>query len=289
MAPVSRSASLGCLLASGLAFAWPAPAEDGGLPLATDRVAFTPDLMQTEPEAGFAGHGNQYCGPVAASNSLVWLAQHGYPALLPSGLDQWDAQVRMAKELAGPGAMDTRLDDGTSPAQFLRGLKAYVEHCGYAIDDLSYDGPRYVPLLFRGGSSAPVLSRLVAALGNPHAAAWLSIAWCAYDPARRIYTRTGGHWVTVVGCGTAPGGHPDPAILIVHNPSPRRGPNVSHDRITLQGIAPGRQLELAANAKGPRLDGSRYFLLGGDIQPRIGSDAAVLTGVVILALHPPSR
>lgn len=32
-----------------------------------------PDLLQTLNKAGFAGDGQQFCAPVAVSNSLVWL------------------------------------------------------------------------------------------------------------------------------------------------------------------------------------------------------------------------
>jgi hypothetical protein len=41
------------------------------------KVAETPDLVQTCRAAGFFKGGSDYCGPVAASNSLVWLARRG--------------------------------------------------------------------------------------------------------------------------------------------------------------------------------------------------------------------
>ena len=49
-----------------------------------DKVYSTPDLTQTDPRGSFADGGENFCAPVAVSNSFVWLSNNGYPKLLPS-------------------------------------------------------------------------------------------------------------------------------------------------------------------------------------------------------------
>jgi hypothetical protein len=61
----------------------PALASDIAAFMATDKIRDTPDLMQSLPAAALPEGGIAHCGPVAVSNSLVWLARHGYPQLAP--------------------------------------------------------------------------------------------------------------------------------------------------------------------------------------------------------------
>ncbi|MBX9724083.1 MAG: hypothetical protein K2X81_21935, partial [Candidatus Obscuribacterales bacterium] len=46
--------------------------------VSVDRIITTPDLMQTLPAADLPYDGTAYCGPVAVSNSMVWLTHQGY-------------------------------------------------------------------------------------------------------------------------------------------------------------------------------------------------------------------
>ena len=42
-----------------------------------DRLDATPDLMQSRPEWKLPADEMTYCGPVAVSNSMIWLSKNG--------------------------------------------------------------------------------------------------------------------------------------------------------------------------------------------------------------------
>ena len=60
------------------------------------KASQVPDFLQTDREAGFARSGSQFCAPTAVSNSLMWLADHGYEDLRAAG-NAKQAQIAMIK------------------------------------------------------------------------------------------------------------------------------------------------------------------------------------------------
>src|SRR5262245_32125 len=54
-----------------------------------------PDLTQTDPALGVEGGGDSWCGPVAISNALMWLGEHGHESLIPSGEDRHARQLEL--------------------------------------------------------------------------------------------------------------------------------------------------------------------------------------------------
>ena len=91
-----------------------------GVPdVSVDRLNATPDLMQSLPAAALPGEGLSYCGPVAVSNSLVWLSHHGFPKLgMLGGADTPSRQGRLARKLGEHMGSVA----GTSPGALMSGI-----------------------------------------------------------------------------------------------------------------------------------------------------------------------
>ena len=71
------------------------------------KAAETPHFWQLDPRGGFLNGGKDYCGPVAVSDSLMYLGRHGFPNLLPD--DQGDhSQIGMINLLASSHYLGTR-------------------------------------------------------------------------------------------------------------------------------------------------------------------------------------
>ena len=132
-----------------------------------------------------------------------------------------------------------------------------------------------------GGLQRPQLRWIQAHLAKG-GAAWLSVGWYTYDPATKTYERVGGHWVTAVGFGVDENGEPDPAMLIVHDPSPAagKGPTREYVRLSVltQGMVKGAQEHVDLQARG-------LYRLGGGMHVHAEADCALLDGVVGLAVR----
>jgi hypothetical protein len=235
------------------------------------KVSAVPDFLQTDRDAGFAKSGSQFCAPAAVSNSLMWLADHGYRNLRPSGSAK-AAQIAMIRKLSGPRFMKTSPSIGTDVTQVLTGVETYIAEAGYSISELKYEGWRPVP---RGvvSSKYPDLGDIKAAVADDRRAAWLNVGWYSYDEESGDYVRSGGHWVTVVGYD-----HDD---LLIHDPSPAAGAGFRTQRVTLEELTEGRlsgqQRNLPRSAKG-------YYEAGGEMAVASGK-TCILDGVVLLTLE----
>jgi hypothetical protein len=243
-----------------------------------DRSAETPDLMQSNPEAGLPDRGAPYCGPVAASNSFIWLSRNGYPGIAPANVDTPGEQGRLVMRLARE--MNTTKRGGTTPDGFLKGIERYVQNTGYKIDSMKYQGWEVHPKRFSGMATDPDPALVRQTLTRKKTAAWLKIGWYKYFRAEDKYVRFAGHWVTVVGCRETTGGGID---FIVHDPAARSGAAPANEIVSLKPITHGKLLtgfdgNKARDAKG-------FFQLGGDLKIKQRADTAILDGIVVLQLR----
>ena len=165
-----------------------------------DRMNEFPTLYQMDARANFESSGAKYCGPVAASNALVWLAAHGYPRLLPDasgdvlygGLNYATSRTRKAQTelvhaIMDGGFVKMRPEDGTSKGGgtsafgIAQGVRAYVESKGYQIDELKMvqiiTNPTadYPPSMLSNDLSLDAIKKAFAG----GAMVWLNIGW--YD------------------------------------------------------------------------------------------------------------
>jgi hypothetical protein len=231
----------------------------------------TPDFLQTDPEAGFARRGSQFCAPTAVSNAFMWLADNGYDDLRPAGSGK-KAQIAMIRTLSGPDYMKTNPQIGTDVAQVLAGITTYVDEAGYSIAELSYAGWRPAPA-DRVAGEYPDLDAIKAAVADDTSAAWLNVGWYTWDEDSGDYVRKGGHWVTVVGYTEEE--------LLIHDPSPSAGSGFRTQAISLEEIAEGR---LTGNQRGLPRAAEGYYEVGGEMAVPSGM-TCILDGAVVLTLE----
>lgn len=244
------------------------------------RLETTPDLMQSTPAAALPEGGLSYCGPVAVSNSFVWLAHNGYPKLgLLGGADSVPRQGRLARKLGEYMSSG----NGTSPSAFLVGLSRFVLDRGYSIESLKYEGWEDHPNEFSKGVLKPNLNWIKTGLDR-NAAVWLMIGWYNYSKKQDEYTPCAQHWVTVVGFGQDKQGKKDPNILIVHDPAPRSGPIKSHDYVKMELIKHGTFTDGCGRKE---LSAVGWYKMSGDLKIKKGAEYGVLDGAVVLRLNKP--
>lgn len=237
-----------------------------------DRSTDTPDLMQSNPQAGLPNGGEQYCGPVAAMNSMVWLSRHGYPKLSMPQADHLHVQGKLALQLSED--MRTTKSGGTKVSGFLTGIEKYVLGKGYSIASLKYQGWEEHQKRFDGGADMPSFSFIENSMNTGRTAVWLKIGWYRYFPNKNKYIRFAGHWVTLVGI--------DDTSLIVHDPAPRSGRSIKHERVTMTPLAHGM---VSTGWEGDRTrDARSFYSLGGELKIKKSADCGLLDGVVALTL-----
>jgi C-terminal processing protease CtpA/Prc len=248
----------------------------------TENIDSIPDLMQTDPNADFPGGGTEYCCLVAIANSLMWLDSHGFPNLVENSESQFDDEVNLAKQLGSKTYMNTDLDEGTGTTNIMRGLKHYIQDCGYEIDRLEYQGWRKHPEEMKTRHPVPQLDWIKQGILEK-GAVWLNVGWYKYNPSKNQYERIAGHWVTLVGYGKNENGKIDPNILILHDPSPRTGRDFSNEYASAEKIERGM---LAGDWAGLPRSAVGYYKLGGGMHIKKQTDTAIIDGAITLKLNP---
>jgi hypothetical protein len=221
-----------------------------------------PDLLQTKTSAQFPGGGRQYCGPVAVSNSLIWLA----------GTEDEASQIDLVHKLGEEAYMNTKKRNGTGTAGLIRGVEKYVVEKWGGYKTLIYSGWRKCPEKYRATIDKPTITFMRKGL-NRKASAWLNIGWYKVDKLNNEYHRTGGHWVTLVGY--------ENGRLIIHDPAPRAGEKFSNEFVRYSILYTGKLVDskwdVNRNAKG-------FIRLGGGMHIPKKADTAIIDGVVILQI-----
>ncbi len=218
-----------------------------------------PDLLQTLNKAGFAGDGQQFCAPVAVSNSLVWL----------EGNKDEQYQIDLVHKLSSPTYMNTNTKNGTSVYEVTQGVHKYATERWGSYKTLQYSGWRPVAKQFRGEQQQPTIAWMTSAL-HRKGAVWLNVGW--YNRDGTDYKRTGGHWVTLVGY--------EQGKLIIHDPAPRAGTGFNNQFISLEYISSGRLLhnKTITPAQG-------YFVIADGMHISSKGTLAVLDGAVKFELN----
>jgi hypothetical protein len=260
-----------------------ATAEDA----ATQKLNDTPHFWQRDSRGGFANEGRDYCCPVAVSNSLVYFARHGFPALLPGSDDTAQSQIDLINLLASSDYFGTDPENGTAPGSVLSGVQKYIEEKGYQCRRLEYEGWRNVGSAEAATVKAarPDLDWLSGGVTNPHGAVWLNIGWYR-EITDGEWKRTGGHWVTLVGVrpGEADG---DPPIFLIHNPATRgngdQPDDPDKDVVYLKAVDSGT----LDTGKTSTEDASGMYQLSGPGLPIAkGVDAAFLDAAIVVVVAP---
>lgn len=256
-----------------------------------------PDFNQTDPELKVPGGGWSHCGPVAVSNSLVWLSQQGYPRLLPELPEQApgaDAaalrrqQIDLIRTISAEPYMGTSRWSGTGPAGILRGLHRYVRRSGYQYRRLEYQGWRGHQRAFRTGVRRPELSWIRGAL-EEGGVAFIHVGWYTPVPRTEALKRGGGHWLTVVSVGKDERGAPDPNALVLHDPAPYAGDEPARVFVQARELTSGWLLDRGTKSEpNPSLPAKGYLSLEGGMHIKDEGNLAVMDGAIIMVLEPPS-
>lgn len=245
----------------------------------TEKVKATPDLCQTDKEAGFPGGGGTFCAPVSVSNGLIALSERGFPRLRPTATTLKQSQIQLVNILARKEYMDA--DDGAGPASVMRGLQKYIEQAGYRIERMEYQGWRKGGRGHPAKAEIPNLAWIKEGIADPQGAVFLNIGWYMNEQGGRQFRRTGGHWMTLVGYGVSKAGRKDPSTFLIHDPAPRTGASgrtqyVKFENLTA-GTLVGNDAPLPRSAVG-------YFRMGDGMVIKKGRDLAILDAVVVLVL-----
>ena len=258
------------------------PAASG--PAFLQKAATTPHFWQRDSRGGFENEGRDYCCPVAVSNSLAYLAHHGFPALLPEG-GGVQPQIDLINLLASPDYFGTDPENGTPPGAVLTGVQKYVEKKGYSCARLEYEGWRKI------GRNAPVavkarhpgLDWLERGISGPNGAVWLNIGWYK-QVGDGEWKRTGGHWVTLVGYGaTQAGTAMDPLLLLISNPATSKGDleDVSGDVVHLRQVEEGT---LDTGKESTEDAAGMYQVSGPGLPISRNVDVAFLDAAIVLVI-----
>ncbi len=236
-----------------------------------------PDLTQTDPALGVIGGGESWCGPVAVSNGLAWLASQGRETLIPPGESPRARQLELVRQLGSGRYMGTTPNGGTGTNNLLRGLHAFLRDSGWGYRRLQYQGWRGHPARFTTRVKSAELGFIAKALDEGGLAV-IHAGW--YTPGKYgadFFRRHGGHWLTVVGAGIDESGRPAPDMLVVHDPAPYAGAEGQRHFVKLARLESGWLLaeDGAFPAKG-------YSRLEGGMKIKVEGDIAVLDGAVVL-------
>jgi hypothetical protein len=247
---------------------------------ATDKIGDTPDLMQSLPAAGLPDAGAAHCGPVAVSNSLVWLARHGYPQLAPSSNLTATNHGALARLLGETRYMHTTYQDGTTVDGMLTGVAKYLADRNTPFKYLGYQGWDTSTSPYDTGIKIPELQWITAGLTGK-SAVWLKIGWYR-QLGRHEWQKFAGHWVTLVGHGVDAHGNAAPDILIVHDPAPRSGEQLSTDYVKLIPLERGTLRSISGRRSIPT---TGLYRLGGDLKIKDGADFGALDAAVVLKMQ----
>lgn len=218
-----------------------------------------PDLLQTLNSAGFAGDGQQFCAPVAVSNSLVWL----------EGNKDEQYQISLVHKLSSSAYMNTNTKNGTSVYEVTEGVHKYATERWGRYKTLQYSGWRKVPMQFRSKQQQPTLAWMTSGL-HRKGTVWLNVGW--YNQNGMDYQRAGGHWVTLVGY--------EQGKLVIHDPAPRADTSFRNQFISLEPLTGGK---LIHNKNITPAQG--YFALTDGMYISSKGSVAVIDGAVIFELE----
>lgn len=290
----------------------PSPEQTSPSPEAEARAQLSwpelPDLLQTDSELKVRGGGLSHCGPVAVSNSLIWLSQNGYPKLLPTAHAAFNTQPKGGQEPLLPAAtkspeelhqeqlelvrnissetyMGTCQWSGTGPVGVLRGLDRYVRRAGYKYLRLEYQGWRGHQKKFSTGVRKPELTWVKQAL-DEGGVAFAHVGWYKPIPNSKGLKRGGGHWLTIIAAGQNERFEEDPLALVLHDPAPYAGEGAERVFVTARQITEGW---LQENHSANSFPATGYYALEGGMHVKNAGDIAVLDGVVVLVLDPARR
>lgn len=235
---------------------------------ATERISYDaklaamPDFCQEDHRHGkLPFEGSVLCAPVAVSNALVWLDEHGFPKIIAGSRNTPRRQAALIRELASERYMFTLEDGGTSPLQLIRGVERLLKNRGYgaAIENMGWRSQT------KSVGQIPDVQWMLNSVEDD-SNLLLNVGWYVFEKERRVYRRTAGHFVTVAGYEQSG----SDVTLHIHDPAKSDGLEKQTTACTLRPLKGKTRLEggltIAANG---------FFELDG-IQVKEGNDVGIV-------------
>jgi hypothetical protein len=154
-------------------------------PVYLEKLDKIPDLMQSLPEAGLPGKGAAYCGPVAISNSVVWMQKNGFEKI--ADFENWSPrnQGALALLLSRSKYMGTTESEGTGARGIMTGLSRYLTDRKIGPFQILYQGWDRHPKRFSTGEKRPNLDWIKESILG-RSTVWLKIGKTATGDLRGI-------------------------------------------------------------------------------------------------------
>lgn len=238
------------------------------------RMNRTPDLMQSSPALNLPWGGSAHCGPVAAANTFVWLAENNFERLVAGDVRAPETSMKLVHSLSR--YMHTSKQGGTDVTDFLRGLEDYIADRGFTAK-IRYQGWEEHPARF-GAGGHPSIKFIKEGL-QPNSAAWIKIGWYTFNPRTKKYIRFAGHWVTVVAAGVDRAGKPGASTVVVHDPAPRSGTDAKHDFAIVTPVTAG---ELFTGYQKTCIPATGFLRIGGELKIKEKASCGLIDGVVVM-------
>lgn len=244
------------------------------IPLASHAETYTakirdmPDFCQSDTRYGkLPKSGTAHCGPVAVSNALVWLSKNGFPALLRNDSAAAGSQFQLISELSSPRYMKTHAERGTKPKNVVAGLKKFVSSRGY---DVQIQTMGWRSKANRVGRVPDIKWIMDSVKGTSNLI--LNIGWYVFDASKKVYQRTNGHYLTLVGFEL----ENHSPVMYVHDPAERDGLSKKTTRCVVHRLQPGAELRLQS---GKTISADGFYELDG-VEIKEDDDLAIIDGAI---------
>lgn len=226
------------------------------------KLAAMPDFCQEDQRHGkLPFQGSVLCAPVAVSNALVWLDENGFPNIIKGSRNKPRHQAALIRELSSERYMFTFEQSGTAPLQMIRGLRRFLADRGYgvAIESMGWRSQTH------SLGEIPDLEWMLKSVQG-HSNLILNIGFYKLIDDQRVYRRTAGHYVTVVGFGR----DGSAVRLYVHDPGKRGG----LEKRTVAGEL--RELRAGTRLKGGLTRAADGFFELQGVELKSGNDLAII-------------
>jgi hypothetical protein len=212
--------------------------EEGELPAFNfKRALHTIYLNQINPK--FPGDGSMFCAPTSTTMEFSYLVKQGFTRLLPPDDNRHASYIDLIETLGSADFMDTTGRNGTRTLSLIQGVQKYVQSKGYVVKAINYsgvNGGKLKPPINVISHALPDFEQLRIAVNKRHSIVLMNVGYYRQDD-QTVYHRSSGHWLAVVGYGTAGDGNVDPSIVLLHNPADRP-PHISADASLIDRLAP---------------------------------------------------
>jgi hypothetical protein len=238
----------------------------------TQKLEYMPDLCQTDKAFGSLPYGGRsFCAPTALANALIAMDQQGYDNLVAGDPRSKEGQRALLEQLGTRPYLETN-QRGIGPISAMKGIQRFVRDRGYQAT-IEWRGWRRAGEFVTGKLiDADWLREGVVGPSN----VLLNVGWYRYDKDKDLYSRIGGHYMTLAGYRQ----DGDRLLYLIQDPASRSGPGkITHVarlvRIQTGHLAPwqsyGQQTAVG------------HFLVEG-VVVKSTADVAILDGAIRLVI-----